>query len=68
MYRRAVQRFEKCPVCGREIRLARHGFFRRHVYPKGVVCSGSWQRPTSFAADTRHALDGGRVSDNQGAG
>lgn len=51
MYRRAIQRFETCPVCGRKIRLARQGFFRRHVYPKGVVCAGSWQRPTMLAPD-----------------
>ena len=32
-----------------------------------AVVNGVTQ-PTSFAADTRHALEGGRVSDNQGAG
>lgn len=45
MYRRAIQLFKPCPICGRKIRLTRHGSFRRHIYPKGVVCDGSWQYP-----------------------
>lgn len=51
MYQRKKARFKICKDCGRKIRLTRFGLFRRHVYPKGVVCSGSWARPTTGAGD-----------------
>jgi hypothetical protein len=51
MYHRQIARFEICNSCGRKIRLTRHGLFRRHIFPKGVVCAGSWARPTLVAGD-----------------
>ncbi len=35
-----------CIECGRRIRfIKKSGCFRRHMWMKGVVCDGSWQRP-----------------------